>query len=96
MEKEFFCCAILKDHMQAAGRKGLSIIPVKNLQKVDEYVFFLQSRSHDAQEEISKHTVIDQAISYCPWCGKKLSDMVELDRHFISDMAKQNQHLVEF
>ena len=66
MEREDFCCTILKDHMYSAGFKGLSVIPFKNPLKVDDYVFFLQSRSVDVEDKNSSYTGVDVAISYCP------------------------------
>ena len=95
MTDTHFCCSILEDHIFSAGRKGFSIIPVYFPELRESYIFFLQSRNLDASEIEFNHTIIDQAINFCPWCGTKLSEIVSEKKDFIQEIATKNRHLIK-
>lgn len=95
MENDLFCCASFKDLIYEAGHKGFGIVPFKNPLEKDEYVYFLQSRAADFNDETSRHTTIDMTIGYCPWCGTKLTEVTRLHKEAIVEIARKNKHLIK-
>jgi len=93
--KTEFCCDVFIENILEAGRKGFSIIPYKTELK-DSFCFFLQFRSVDYQEgnDFSKIIISQRAITYCPWCGVKLSEIALLKREELEVIARKNNHLV--
>ena len=81
--------------MHDAGRKGFAIIPFNNPLEIDAYVYFFQSRSADFDDVVSRHVTIDMTITYCPWCGTKLTEVTRLHKKIIAEMAIKNQHLIK-
>jgi hypothetical protein len=96
MENNEYCCSIFKEHIDEAGHKGFAIIPFENPSKVDQYVYFLESRSADYDDDKEmRHITIDRAISYCPWCGTKLTEVTKMNKDAIREIAEKNKHLIK-
>ena len=91
METDIICCDIFTELLNSAGEKGFSIIPVSHQ---NTYKFFLQARS-TGQKDVEKKglSVVERAISYCPWCGCNLEHVVSKNRSKIADLAEKNQYL---
>lgn len=87
-----FCCTLLDDLFDEAGKKGFSVIPEKLSDNM--YKIFLQSRNQDTDLKEGKLTVIEQGISYCPFCGTQLSKVVEMNKEDIIFYADKNRHLL--
>ena len=91
METTIFCCDAFTYNLNDSGSKGFSIIPVSY---IDTYTFFLQARSKDYIDKDKPGFFVGQtSISFCPWCGCKLSDIVAKYKVEISDIAKKNSYL---
>ena len=95
MDINNFCCASFRDLIHEAGHKGFAIVPFKNPLKKDEYVYFLQSRSADFDDEVSRHFTVDMTIAYCPWCGTKLTEVTRMNKEVIAAIAEKNQKLIK-
>ena len=96
MENNGFCCIPFGDHINDAGHKGFAIIPFKNPLEEDQYVYFIQSRSADIDDdEESRHITIDIGIGYCPWCGTKLTEVTRMNKEAIAEIASKNQRLIK-
>lgn len=95
MEDYGFCCASFRDLVNEGGRKGFAIVPFKNPLEKNEYVYFLQSRTADYNDETGRHITIDMAIGYCPWCGTKLTEVTKMNKEVIADIAMKNAHLIK-
>jgi hypothetical protein len=95
MERNEYCCVIFKEHLDEAGHKGFAIIPFKNPAETDQYVYFLQSRTADVDDDKeSRHITIDRAIGCCPWCGTKLTEVTRMNKEAIEEMARRNKRLI--
>ena len=82
-----FCCETFSAAVANAGKRGLSVI----LQRTsNDRVFLQQIRACDggsehALAEVAKRAAMrgrvmlvgQLAISYCPWCGRRLSLWIE-------------------
>jgi hypothetical protein len=91
--KNKFCCDLLTENIIEVGRKGFSIFPCK-IENDDSYYFILQFRSLDYPLDNPGLTVSQRAIKYCPWCGTRLSDIVELNKREIEMIAHRTKHLI--
>jgi hypothetical protein len=92
MEPDKFCCDIFGPLVDEAGIKGFSIIPISYQ---NTFKFFLQSRNKDSgDKEIESVFVAEMAISYCPWCGSNLSDVILANKTKISEIANRNKYLI--
>jgi hypothetical protein len=87
-----FCCDILGDMFEDAGKKGFSVVPER--QGKDTYHIFLQGRNQDTELKEGKLTVFERAISYCPFCGSKLSDVIDKHKVQIDLYADRNKSLL--
>ena len=92
MNKSRFCCDLFSDQVNEAGLKGFSIIPTNIY--TGEYHFVLQSRNLEPDDKTGKLYIIQQVIHYCPWCGSKLSDIIDINKPEIIKIAEKNKHLV--
>ncbi len=88
-----FCCSVLSDTLYSAGQKGYSVIPAEMENKKGDYYFIFQFRSADQNQTEGRLIVNEVAIKYCPWCGTKLSSLMESFREEIQILAKKNEHL---
>jgi len=92
MKAPFFCCESLTLSLNDAGNKGFSIIPSSYL---DTYTCFLQARNKDYIDKDKPGFSVGQTnISYCPWCGCKLSEVVKKYEDEISELARENSYLL--
>lgn len=92
MKITLFCCDAFTSSLNDAGDKGFSIIPAYYL---DTYTFFLQARNKDYIDSDKPGFFLGQtSISYCPWCGCKLSDIAARDMTKISGLAEKNNYLL--
>ena len=71
-----WCCFLVEDLAQMAGRRGLSIITAA---QSGRDVFFLQGRAIDVgarmpSSEVPLTLATQQAIAFCPGCGVELAD----------------------
>jgi hypothetical protein len=87
-----FCCSQLSSWFYNAGSKGFSAIP--KLSEDDSYTIFLQSRNQDVEVRDGMLSVGQQAISYCPFCGTKLSKVIKRNKEGIEFYAKKNIDLL--
>lgn len=87
-----FCCDILDDMFEQAGRKGFSVVP----EDVGENVFhiYLQARNQDVELKEGKLTVLEKGISYCPFCGTKLSKLLSGNKEKVAYYAARNISLL--
>ncbi|MEX2091564.1 MAG: hypothetical protein WD971_02750 [Pirellulales bacterium] len=75
-----FCCSIFRDKISIDECRGMTIVPHRHA-RFGPY-FVLIFRAVASQDEgqllnigrLSLTLKVDQAIRYCPWCGKKLDD----------------------
>ena len=81
------CCAKLKSLLDSAGENGMALLPF--IHKGTIY-FLVQSRSEIKGKRL---TVMEMVISYCPFCGKKLSQLSMSD---LNIYIKKSVNLVEF
>jgi len=71
-----YCCDNFQWSIQSIGKKGMAIIPTK----IGEYnCFVIQSRSNDKTMSHDSNNIAQQTIRFCPWCGKKLADLIMED-----------------
>jgi acyl-CoA-binding protein len=92
MKTVIFCCDAFTINLGDAGNRGFSTIPVSYL---ESYAFFLQARNKDYIDKDKPGFFAGQtSISYCPWCGCKLSDLVEKFKNEISELAEKNNYLL--
>jgi hypothetical protein len=88
-----FCCDTLSENINEAGCKGFSVIP-QRIENQDSYYFILQFRSRDYNDNYKDVMISQMAIKYCPWCGKKLSEVFKSYKNEIIEIAKKNENLV--
>jgi hypothetical protein len=86
-----FCCAGLEMLISQAGRRGCAVLVVW---KSGELRFLIQSRGVAYKDEplaysVPRGFVINKSstvnIQYCPFCGRRLSDLVEAS---VAEFAK--------
>ncbi|HYG49826.1 MAG TPA: hypothetical protein VD905_02935 [Flavobacteriales bacterium] len=82
------CCDTFLWKVSEIGKKGLSIIPIK---ESDILYFALQGRSHDVSEVADKHSMFQQAIRFCPWCGKDLQNLITENKIELAKLAELNK-----
>lgn len=87
-----FCCSQLSTWFSAAGKKGFSVVPKKY--EDNSYTVFLQGRNQDAELKEGRVTILQQAISYCPFCGSELNIVMSQNIEKIEYYAAQNKDLV--
>lgn len=91
--KKQFCCEIFSDFINEAGQKGFSIIPT-DIYSLNKYHFVLQARNLDLNEKNGKLFIAQQTIHYCPWCGTKLSDIIDNNLSDIIKIADKNKSFI--
>jgi hypothetical protein len=75
-----YCCSLLKDAVHSKGRAGLAILPGRDPRF--GLVFVLEFRAVSEQDDgqplnsgdVKVYRRLQQAIRFCPWCGKNLSE----------------------
>lgn len=87
-----FCCSLLDDWFEEAGKKGFSMVPEKL--EDNKYKIYLQCRNQDTQIKEGRLTVIEQGISYCPFCGTELSEAIKKSKEEVAYYAAKNNNLL--
>jgi hypothetical protein len=95
MDNNGFCCASFRDLIHEAGSKGFAIVPFKNPLERDDYVYFLQSRSVDFEDQMSRHITVDMTIGYCPFCGTKLTEVTRMNKEAIEAIAEKDRKFIQ-
>jgi hypothetical protein len=94
--KSTFCCKVLEENIIEGGRKGFSVIPFKhenNTYSNDLYTFFLQYREIDFVDN-NDCTMAQRAISFCPWCGTELAQLVLDNEQVFEFYSKKNNEMI--
>jgi hypothetical protein len=80
-----FCCAAFQNHVGAAGNRGIAVLMRKTPEGIG---FLLQSRGVAFKDVVSLvampngpdikiNIASDAGLQYCPWCGRRLADLVK-------------------
>lgn len=87
-----FCCEILAEMFDRAGKKGFSVVP----EKVDKDTFhiYLQGRNQDVELKEGKLTILEKGITYCPFCGTELRKTINQNREEVAFYAAKNIDLL--
>ena len=90
------CCPTLFTLMKEAGKKGYSVIPFQE-ENTDDYNFIFQFRSVDSKyypENKANIVVAETVITYCPWCGTKLTEVAKVYKTEIDKLIREKQYLL--
>jgi hypothetical protein len=99
---KMFCCPPLQNHVGAAGNRGLSVLVRRTCEGIR---FLLQSRGI-AVEDVDKlrpvpgspdlkiNIAYDAGLQFCPWCGRRLQELVEIAPEAYDDLAKTHKPLL--
>src|SRR5687768_8699981 len=95
-----FCCSSLADRIESAGSRGLSIVIER---AADGFKFLLQSRGV-AYEDVPKlrpmpidihiNVAQDVGLGYCPWCGRRLQELVTKNPDGFADLATRHEKFI--
>jgi hypothetical protein len=96
-----FCCQTFENTVASAGERGLAILVERT---PDGIGFNLQSRGV-AYEDIGKLRPVpeqdviinvsrDVMIRYCPWCGRRLQELVQLAPELFAELARTHEPLL--
>jgi hypothetical protein len=97
-----FCCQTLYSLTTSAGYKGVAIL-VRNTNS-HGLSFVLQTRGVSAKDEVKLKginadvTVLlkgNLPLTYCPFCGKRLEDLLKEKSEFFQTLAEQHRELVD-
>lgn len=72
------CCFQFRNMLEWGGSRGLSIIVTDGSVESKKYLFYIQMRATNADEQNTVPTNVPVAlhmnlsIDFCPWCGKNL------------------------
>ena len=74
-----YCCKLFEKAIKSKGHGGLAIIPTKS--HLFGLYFILEFRAVDEGNEntemdtgnVKFYLSVQQAIKFCPWCGKNLT-----------------------
>ena len=84
-----WCCPAFEGWHQESGKRGLGVFVDDSGYGDVKPIFVLQFRAVDAginlpaigisDSQTLVSTVVDVAIQYCPWCGRRLSKWYKKD-----------------
>jgi hypothetical protein len=92
-----FCCAALQMLISQAGRRGCAVLVVW---KTGGLRFLIQSRGVAYKDEslaysVARGFVINKSstvnIRYCPFCGRRLSDLVDASAAEFAKLANAHR-----
>ena len=93
-----FCCHGFKGLLDRAGQRGPSVIVVQK--SPSQLKFRLQSRgiAHEDQTEFKKIVIpiavnfeTAVTIAYCPYCGRRLEELLEATPAEYADLAAKHE-----
>jgi hypothetical protein len=96
---KIFCCSGLQHRVEAAGQRGLAVLAHKTSSGI---MFLFQSRRiafHDAEKirpdptapDIKINVSFETGLQYCPWCGRRLQDLVETSPEAFDELSKKHK-----
>jgi hypothetical protein len=99
-----FCCSVFHTYVQAAGKKGISI--VAHCQEGFRF-YCLQARVCDYEDEGKMKNIpwdeniprflrlVEQAgVQFCPFCGVKLENIISQHLGDFDNLAKTHEQLL--
>ena|SRR5438128_1891844 len=93
-----YCCTGLKNLVSSAGDRGLAILARE--QSPNRIGFVIQSRGLAFGDEakwkpVSVEVIINidctMGLLFCPFCGRRLDDLVEESPEFFNDLAAKHK-----
>ena len=94
-----YCCEGFAHRIAAAGSRGLAVL-VHN--ESEGLSFFLQSRGvafadqsrlRPAAGDLTINIAADVGMLYCPWCGRRLEDLIAASPQRFRKLAEQHDGL---
>ena len=86
------CCNSFDFYITEIGKKGFCILPYIN--GSGQFGFVLQGRSHDVDDKTGHHVTFQRVISFCPGCGKKLSDLIDENKSEVVKLYELHKDLI--
>lgn len=84
-----FCCNNFENNFNEAGNNGLSVLVKKDFD--GDVYFVLQSR---AIVSASRQITFQNSIKYCPWCGTKLTGVIEETKEQLNEFIEKHKGLL--
>ena len=95
-----YCCDLLENSISHAGQRGLATLVERTPER---FIFYLQSRAVAFGDErrlriepmdITLNIDFTVGIHFCPWCGKRLQELVGAAPREFAELALQQRELV--
>ena len=104
-----YCCEGLRNSVAHAGNSGLAVILISDTDGVLRFRFQSRGCDHAAIEQMRSfvdslpaplrhnaprvNIVAETGLQYCPWCGKRLAELIEHDRDAFRALADSMAYL---
>ncbi len=85
------CCDNFENRLSEIGVKGFSLLATKI---ANQYCFVLQARSQDIDKKEGTLSVIQTTIHFCPFCGTKLSEVINKNKNEFLDLIILHEDFV--
>ncbi len=76
-----WCCVGFQSHVEAAGRRGMSIILDTSDESDPRFVIQHRAVDHEAPapefSDVPVSLVTESRIAFCPWCGTMLKEFYQ-------------------
>ncbi len=79
------CCTRFMELVSSGEGRGLSIVPKRHPSFGDSFFLQFRATAREYEEVLIETDVpvaryVEQAITFCPWCGARLGDVYSADR----------------
>lgn len=92
-----YCCKLFEEKLQSRGHGGLAIIPRRS-QQIGLY-FVIEFRAVAEEQnavplntgDVKIYLRSEQAIRFCPWCGKNLKQFYDKQQDRLTVVEPQHE-----